>query len=278
MFNQCTRATLGRLTVGVALLTMAAFTAAGVARGAGVTPYVYTDKAGDSLSAPDIQKVVLTDKGDGTVGVEIDLAAVIPDDGDSMVWLGIDADRNRQTGDDARNRVRRRHRRDRRLDDEVRRKRLGGVQPHAVVAERSRRAAGLHADAVRLRRHELQLHRPLVQGRRQRRRTRVRRPSRYPDQSARPAIDGIVLAATALFPKAGSTFSITTPQVKLTTGDIVAADSVTCTLSYKGQAIKPARACAWKIPKTVKGKHLVLKVTAVYGASTKSISLTVTPR
>ena len=99
MFNQCTRATLGRLILGVALLTTAAFTAAGVARGAGVTPYVYTDKAGDSASAPDIQSVVLTDKGDGTVGVEVDLAAVIPDDGDSMVWFGIDADRNRQTGD-----------------------------------------------------------------------------------------------------------------------------------------------------------------------------------
>ena len=76
MFNQRTRTTLGRLILGAALLTMAAFAAAGVARGAGVTPYVYTDKAGDSLSAPDIQKVVLTDKGDGTVAVEIDIPTV----------------------------------------------------------------------------------------------------------------------------------------------------------------------------------------------------------
>lgn len=277
MFNQCTRATLGRLSVGVALLTMAAFTAAGVARGAGVTPYVYTDKAGDSLSAPDIQKVVLTDKGDGTVGVEIDLAAVIPDDGDSMVWFGIDADRNRQTGDD--------------LGTEY------GVGIDATGVwmmkyDGSDWVAFNHTPSS-----------PSVLGGRLGFTLTLSdfgvtsfnfivlsfkgddsdaapeyASFAYPDQSARPAIDGIVLAATALFPKAGSTFSITTPQVKLTTGDIVAADSVTCTLSYKGQAIKPARACAWKIPKTVKGKHLVLKVTAVYGASTKSVSLTVTPR
>ena len=49
-------------------------------------------------------------------------------------------------------------------------------------------------------------------------------------------------------------------------------------LSYKGQALKPAGQLAWKIPKSYKGKHLVLKVLAVYQGSTKSISLTVTPR
>ena len=277
MFNQCTRATLGRLILGVALLTMTAFAAAGVARGAGVTPYVYTDKAGDSLSAPDIQKVVLTDKGDGTVGVEIDLAAVIPDDGDSMVWFGIDADRNRQTGDD--------------LGTEY------GVGIDATGVWMMKYDGG---DWVAFNHTPSS---PSVLGGRLGFTLTLSdfgvtsfnfivlsfkgddsdaapeyASFAYPDQSARPAIDGIVLAATALLPKAGATFSITTPQVKLTTGDIVAADSVTCTLSYKGQAIKPARACAWKIPKTVKGKHLVLKVTAVYGASTKSISLTVTPR
>jgi hypothetical protein len=277
MFNQCTRATLGRLTFGVALLTMAAFTAAGVARGAAVTPYVYTDKAGDSLSAPDIQKVVLTDKGDGTVGVEVDLAAVIPDDGDSMVWLGIDADQNRQTGDelgteygvgidatgawmmkyDGTDWVQFNHTPSApsvlggRLGFTLTLSDFGVTKFNFIVLS----FKGDDSDAA---------------------------PEfgafSYPDQSAKPAIDGIVLGASALFPKAGSTFTITTPQVKLTTGDIVAADSVTCTLSYKGQALKPARACAWKIPKTVKGKHLVLKVTAVYGASTKSITLPVTAR
>ena len=70
--------------------------------------------------------------------------------------------------------------------------------------------------------------------------------------------------STALLPKAGKTFTVPAPQVKLTTGDIVAADSITVTLTYKGQALKPRRQWAWKIPKTYKGKHLVLKVAATY--------------
>ena len=263
MLGHHTRATLARLV-------------AGAARAAG-TPYVYTDKAGDSASAPDIQKVVLTDNGNGTVGVEIDLAAVLPDDGDSMVVLGIDADKNRQTGDG-----------------------LGldyGVAADATGVWMMKYDGGdwtpfNHAPSS-----------PTIVGGRLGYTLTLSdfgvtsfnfmvlsyhgedsdaapeyNAFTYPDVAAKPAIDGIVLSAVALFPKAGSTFSFATPQVKLTTGDIVAADSVTCTLSYKAQAITPVRQCAWKIPKTDKGKHLVLKVTAVYGASTKSVSLAVTPK
>jgi hypothetical protein len=238
---------------------------------------MYTDKAGDSVSAPDIQKVVLTDKGDGTVGVEIDLAAVIPDDGDSMVWLGIDADRNRQTGDE--------------LGDEY------GVGIDATGAWMMKYDGG---DWIQFNHTPTA---PNVLGGRLGFTLTLSdfgvtsfnfivlsfkgddsdaAPEygafSYPDQAARPTIQGIVLAASALFPKAGSTFSMAAPQVKLTTGDIVAPDTATATLSYKGQAIKPAGQLAWKIPKSYKGKNLVLKVTAVYGTSTKSISLTVTPR
>ena len=277
MVNQFTRATLGRLIFGVALLTMAAFTAAGVARGAGVTPYVYTDKAGDSASAPDIQKVVLTDKGDGTVGVEVDLAAIIPDDGDSMVWFGIDADRNRQTGNS-----------------------LGfeygiGLDATGVWMSKWDNGDWVAANAspssptvmggtlgftltlsdfgvtsfnfIVLSFHGNDSDAAPEYG-----------SFGYPSQVATPEINAIVLSLSALFPKAGATFSISAPQVRLATGDIVAADTVTATLSYKGQALKPAGQLAWKIPKSYKGRHLVLKVTAVYGSSTKSISLTVTPR
>lgn len=278
MFNQCTRATLGRLTLGVALLTAAAFTAAGVARGAGVTPYVYTDKAGDSVSAPDIQKVVLTDKGDGTVGVEIDLAAIIPDDGDSMVWFGIDADRNRQTGNS--------------LGFEY------GIGLDATGAWTSKWDNGdwVAANAapssptvmggtlgftltlsdfgvtsfnfIVLSFHGDDSDAAPEYG-----------SFGYPSQvTTAAAIQGIVVSAKTLFPKAGTTFSIPAPQIKLTTGEIVTPDVTVAVLSYQGQVLKPVGGLAWKIPKSYKGKHLVLKVLAVYQGSMKTISLTVTPR
>src|SRR5262245_8743534 len=57
---------------------------------------VYTDAHGDNASAPDIEKVTLTDGGEGTVAVEIDLAAALLTDGSSVVF-GIDADRNAKT-------------------------------------------------------------------------------------------------------------------------------------------------------------------------------------
>ena len=274
MVTQLTRAILIRLVVGVALLAMLAF-AAGTARAAS-TPYAYADKTGDSASAPDIQQIVLTDNADGTVGVEIDLAAVIPDDGDSMVLLGMDADRNRQTGDEMG------------LDYGV------GVDAQGVWMmkyDNGDWVAFNHSPSS-----------PTILGGRVNFTLALSdfgvtsfnfvvlsfhgddsdaAPEygefSYPDQSARPAIAGIILSAPALFPKAGSVYTFAAPQVKLTTGDIVAADSVTCTLSYKGVAIKPLRQWAWKIPKADKGKHLVLKLTAVYGGSTKTISLTVTP-
>jgi len=58
--------------------------------------FVYPDRARDSASAPDIRNVILTPHGNGTVGVEIDLAATIP--AGSSVGLMIDADRNLRTG------------------------------------------------------------------------------------------------------------------------------------------------------------------------------------
>jgi hypothetical protein len=277
MVNQFTRATLGRLILGVALLTMAAFTAAGVARGAGVSPYTYTDKAGDSVSAPDIQKVVLTDKGDGTVGVEIDLAAIIPDDGDSMVWFGIDADRNRQTGNS-----------------------LGfeygiGLDATGVWMSKWDNGDWVAANAAPSS--------PTVMGGTLGFTLTLSdfgvtsfnfivlsfhgddgdaAPEYgsfgYPSQVATPEINAIVVSLSALFPKAGTTFSIPAPQIKLTTGDIVTPDVTVAVLSYKGQALKPVGRLAWKIPKSYKGKHLVLKVIAVYAGSMKTISLTVTPR
>lgn len=276
MFKHITRGRLGGLAAVLAVLALVLVAAAGAARTGTAVPYVYADKAGDSTSAPDIQKVTLTDNGNGLVGVEIDLAAVIPDDG-SMVVLGIDADRNAKTGDS------------------------DGFE-FAVVADAT--GAGLirwdggdwkpfnHQPAslslvggtlgftlsmsdfgvdsfnfVVMSFHGDDMDAAPEYG-----------AFSYPDPAAKPAIAGIVVSAAALFPTAGKTFTVTAPQVKLTTGDIVAADSVTLTLTYQGKALKPVRQWAWVIPKAYKGKHLTLKVAVTYQGSTRTISLPVVPK
>jgi len=80
----------------IAVFLLALVAAAG-ATGSGGSRAVYSDRAGENASAPDIRTVILTSRGDGTVGFEIDLAATIRADG-SSVGVMIDADRNLRTG------------------------------------------------------------------------------------------------------------------------------------------------------------------------------------
>ncbi len=80
----------------LAVVSLALVAAAG-ATGSTGSRSVYTDRAGDNASAPDIRKVILTTRGDGAVGFEIDLASTIRADG-SSVGVMIDSDRNLMTG------------------------------------------------------------------------------------------------------------------------------------------------------------------------------------
>ncbi len=276
MFTSTRRGRLGGLAAAIAVLALVIVAAAGATRTTGGVTYVYNDKAGDSATAPDIQKVVLTDQGNGLVGVEIDLAAIIPDDG-SMLVFGIDADRNSQTGDP--------------LGLEY----FVGVDasgPWLMQWNGTQWAPANHQPAgatvnggqigftltlsdfgvTNFNFIVLSFHGDDGDA----------APEfgsfTYPDPAARPAIAAVVLSASALLPTAGKTFAVPPVQLKLTTGDIVAADSTTVALTYKGQALKPLRHWAWKIPKTYKGKHLTLKVTATYQGSTRTISLPVVVR
>jgi len=80
----------------IAVLSVALVAAAGAAGSPG-SRSVYSDRAGENASAPDIRTVILTSRGNGAVGFEIDLAATIRADG-SSVGVMIDADRNLRTG------------------------------------------------------------------------------------------------------------------------------------------------------------------------------------
>jgi hypothetical protein len=276
MFTSTRRGRLGGLAAAIAVLALVIVAAAGATRTTGGVTYVYNDKAGDSATAPDIQKVVLTDQGNGLVGVEIDLAAIIPDDG-SMLVFGIDADRNSQTGDPLG------------LDYFVGVDASGpwlmqwngtqwspaNHQPAGATVNGGQIGFTLTLSDFSVTNFNfivLSFHGDDGDA----------APEfgsfTYPDPAARPAIAAVVLSASALLPTAGKTFAVPPVQLKLTTGVIVAADATTVALTYKGQALKPLRHWAWKIPKTYKGKHLTLKVTATYQGSTRTISLPVVVR
>jgi hypothetical protein len=256
-----------------ALVLVAAALFAGSAHAG--TAYVYTDASGDNASAPDIQKVTLTDAGDGTVSVEIDLAAAIPDD-ESMLIFGMDADRNQQTGNHG---------------DEyavfvgsgsaglgkwdgsswstfthqaISPNMVGGrVTFTLTLADLGTQAFDFWAGSY----HASDTDAAPESG-----------IFTFPQTEAKPSIQGLMLNAAALFPKAGKVFAIHALQVKLSTNQIVAADTITCTLSFKGKALAPVGTCAWKLPKTLRNKKLSLKVTAGYQEATQSITLLIWPK
>jgi hypothetical protein len=95
---------------------------------------------------------------------------------------------------------------------------------------------------------------------------------------AQPTIDTILLNAQAFVPRAGKTLSIAPVQVRLSTNEIVAAESASCSLTYRGKRLAPDGPSAWQIPKAYRKRRLELTVTASYRGATSTISLPVTPR
>ena len=278
MHARCTRSTIARFAIGAALLAALAFSAAGAARAA-PTPYVYTDKAGDSASAPDIQQVTLTDNGDGTVAWEIDLAATIPDDGASAVLVMIDADRNAQTGDkmgndymvygDAEGLM------VMRWDATTSNWVLSDHQPSSADLEGGRLTftvaladlgttsfdfvvAGIHGDDIDI--------------------APESGAFTYPQTAATPTVKGIVVSGSVLLPKAGKKFAVPAPQVHLSDDEIVPADTYTCTLTNHGKVMQQTAKCTWMLPKTTKGKTLMLKLAVTYQGQAGAITLPVTPK
>jgi hypothetical protein len=264
-----------RLSLAAAFLVVAAALAAGSARAG--TAYVYTDAGGDSKSAPDITKVTATDGGDGTVSFAIDLASGGDLADGRLVVLSIDADRNHGTGDS-----------------------MGG---EFVVAAGTGGLLLLHwqgQDYAPADHHPMN---PTLGGGRLTFTLTLADVGvsafdfavvgihgndddvapesgsfSYPQAAPAPQISGVVIPATALFPKAGKVFRVSGIQVRLASNEIVAADSVSCSLAYRGAMLKSARPCAWLIPKQYRKKLLTLTLTVSYGGATKTITLPVRPR
>lgn len=275
MLRQLTRSGLVRLAALIALVALAAFSAAGAARAD--TSYVYPDVAGDSASAPDIQQVTLTDNGDGTVGVRINLAAVIADDG-SCVLFGIDADRNPKTGDP-----------DMGMEYIVMADVTGAGfgkwdgsqftsfthQSIAPTLDGGELAftltladlgvtsfdfvvAGYHADDIDVVPDDGVL--------------------TYPQAPAKPTLKSVMVGMSVLMPKAGKKLAVTTVQLRLSDDEIVNSQPLSCTLTYRGKKLPPVKKCTWNIPKSYKGKTLTLNLAVTYQGDSRTISLPVTPQ
>ena len=76
--------------------------------------------------------------------------------------------------------------------------------------------------------------------------------------------------------KAGKVFSIRGSTVKLTTDEVFTPEALTAKATIGGKPVKAQPGgLSWKIPKTAKGKKLVVKMTATYQGMTKTQSLVV---
>jgi hypothetical protein len=95
-------------------------------------------------------------------------------------------------------------------------------------------------------------------------------------EPAVPRITGVVIPLTVLFPNAGGVLNARAIQLRVDDGAIVRPTSMTCTLKFRGRALRPlAGGCRWRIPKSLKGKSLSLTITARYRGATVTRSLPV---
>jgi hypothetical protein len=90
---------------------------------------------------------------------------------------------------------------------------------------------------------------------------------------------GVQPAAAARGVHPGSRFAVTA-TVGLSDGSTANADSLSCTATVGGKPLPRAGGCAWKAPKTARGKTIVVTVTVGYGGQTftKRLSLRVLKR
>jgi hypothetical protein len=87
-----------------------------------------------------------------------------------------------------------------------------------------------------------------------------------------PVLDTLAARWSPAKPKAGKTFRLASTQLRLEDGTVVKADSITCVAKLNNKRLAGTR-CVWRLPKSAKGKRLVVTITARY----KGASATFTP-
>jgi hypothetical protein len=92
-----------------------------------------------------------------------------------------------------------------------------------------------------------------------------------------PTIESILVDRLAFLPEAGKRLLAPVVKLRVDTGDIVAPETMSCALTYRGQAL-PQDGDGWTIPLDHRSKRLLLTVSATYRGATRTLSLPVTPR
>jgi hypothetical protein len=246
----------------LAVLGLGAARAPAAAARAAAAPATYTDPAGDAKSAPDITGVTISGAGTGTYDVKVDLGTMPNLAPDGVLLFGIDSDRNVRTGNQLG------------WEFEVLANSTGAVYlrwngsdevpfSHQPLSPRltgtgiafTLSKADLGGDlfdfaAATVRGDDIDT-------------APDDPPATFPRQ-----IEKLLIPLTSLSPRAGKVFRFTGATVQLDTGETVTPEEITCRLTYKGTELKPlAGGCAWRIPKKLRKKQVVLEVTLSYGGA-----------
>jgi hypothetical protein len=244
------------------------------------TPAVYVDPVGDSGTAPDIRVVGLSDNGEGTMTGAIGLGADFT--GHQIVYLALDTDQSNTTGLNGAEFVI-----------------SMGLDSSSLSRWDGSSLVPFKAVPAKLSNAILEFTFSLAD---------VGNPTSFsfwagsidggdsdvapdhgefvyplsvtppPPPPPPPAIRSLLVGAAALLPKAGTTYAVPAPKIRLTDNELVTADSVSCKLTYAGKALNPVRACTWKLSRALRKKHLSLKLVATYNGATGTNTLPVSPR
>ena len=84
----------------------------------------------------------------------------------------------------------------------------------------------------------------------------------------RPEIVAIRAGFAPGQPRSGKAFALSTPTLRLSSGQQVAPQSYSCRAELGGKALRATGRCRWTIPRRSTGKRLVVTVTATYDGVT----------
>jgi hypothetical protein len=239
-------------------------------------PATYADPAGDAKSAPDVTKVTVDlDAASGAVRFDIELAAGEQLANRGGVFIALDADRNRATGDQ-----------------------LGSDYVVAVFDDVFGMLKWNGSEMVLWSQHQ-----PLVV---------TRAPGRvtvtfcscdigaqafnfvvvgargtdvdvapdtggtYPAPQTTVTIQSFLYQPQPFVPRAGKRFTVKPLGVRLSSNEVVAPDSLQCSAKLAGKTLRGSGAggCSWLLPKKSRGKSLTVTVIVSYQGQSETFSKT----
>lgn len=86
-----------------------------------------------------------------------------------------------------------------------------------------------------------------------------------------PRPDKILVLFSPKTPKAGKTFTVVVPVVQMDDGSTAVPEKLACNATLNGKSLRGSvktAACAWRLPKSAKGKRLAFTVTVTQGSAT----------